>query len=394
MKRAVLVLICLAGCLTGDASNDGDDGEGGPDDLGNEPAATDLHNLNIGFNDGYIEQFGFYNDYFSATQQRGPRLCHAYVWWNVMSTAKDSGDPTDHMTRAFLDNWFRAAKGNCDEALISFKARNNAQPPTADEYGTAFDKFAANDWQTETGFAGALSFTPWNEPNNPAGDGNGLGVQIPARLAADYFMEAERSCRKHGCKVAAGDFASNGNMWDSFRWQCSNDNVADGQLCKTHSAAYDASTPGPSYLDNYKNEIANHATKYGLPAGYRPDYFAYHGWHDANMYLKDGDHCTAYANCALRRILRSLGGSWGGVEIWDTEDGAAQNDPTTDENQACTAAFMLRLQAISSRVRRLYVTRLHGGAGGLINVDAMGNHVPRPALGIFANRDRNATNCR
>ncbi|HEY0252205.1 MAG TPA: hypothetical protein VGC41_11805, partial [Kofleriaceae bacterium] len=235
-----------------------------------------------------------------------------------------------------------------------------------------------------------LAFTPWNEPNNGADDGNALGAPLDARLAADYFMEAERSCRTHHCKVAAGDFASNGTMWNAFRWQCSNDNVADSQLCKTHSAAYDGSVPGPSYLDNYKNEIANHATKYGLPQGYRPDYFAYHGWHDANEYLNDGQHCSAYSNCALRRILRSLAGSWGGVEIWDTEDGAGQTSSPDDADQACTAAFMLRLQAISSRVRRLYVTRLHGGGGGLIR----DGHIVRPALKIFADRDRTASNCR
>ena len=34
---------------------------------------------------------------------------------------------------------------------------------------------------------------------------------------------------------------------------------------------------GASYLDVYKNEIANRATEFGFAAGYRTDFFAYHG---------------------------------------------------------------------------------------------------------------------
>ena len=37
-------------------------------------------------------------------------------------------------------------------------------------------------------------------------------------------------------------------------------------------------------------------------------------------------HCASYDDCALRRVLRALGGSWGGVKIWNTEDGIGRED--------------------------------------------------------------------
>jgi hypothetical protein len=48
-------------------------------------------------------------------------------------------------------------------------------------------------------------------------------------------------------------------------------------------------------------------------AEFRPEYFAYHGWHDSNRYLDAGDHCSTYATCTLRRILYSLRGSWDAI---------------------------------------------------------------------------------
>lgn len=380
-----LALSLLVGCMIGgdEDLDGGEDGDGGPDDLPILASASDPTHLNVGFNDGYVEQFGYYDDYFKTADaiHFGPRLCHTYVQWNVANQAPGAGDVTDSSTRAYLDHWLSKAEGHCDEALISFKSHSHGQAPAASSFQTAFDKFVSTNWKAETGFSGAFSFTPWNEPNNGADDGNGLGTPIDARLAARYYLVAEAACRKHGCKVAAGDFASNGNMWDAFEWNCANDNVAEADLCKTKSSANPSKAPA-SYLDKYKNEIVNRAVDYGLPKGFKPGYFAYHGWHDANEFLHDGAHCTAYANCALRRILRSLAGAWEGVEIWDTEDGAGQSDAPDDHDQACTAAFMIRLQTITSRVRRMYVTRLHGGGGGLIHDD----HSPRLALNIFAKR--------
>jgi hypothetical protein len=385
-----LALLACSGCVIGDATDtaDDDDGDGSADDLPVVSEAINPDNLNIGFNDGFVEQFDYYPDYFGIHAQHGPRLCHAYIAWNVANLAPHTGDVTDTSTRAFLDNWLAHAQGHCDEALISFKAHVHGNPPSTSTYAAAFERFAATNWLAETGFTGTFSFTPWNEPNNPADDGNGLGVQIDARVAARYFLVAERSCRQHGCKVAAGDFASNGDMWNDFEWNCANDNVAANQLCKTKSTA-NPDKLASSYLDRYKNEIVNSAHDLGLPAGYRPAYFAYHGWHDANRYLDASDHCSTYGTCALRRLLRAFGGSWANVELWDTEDGAGQKSTLSDADQACGAAFIIRLQAITSRVRRLYVTRLHGGSLGLIHDD----HTVRPALRIFANRERTATGC-
>jgi hypothetical protein len=378
---AALVVFATS-CTIGDPTvDDGDDGPGGPDDIGVQPFAEDPANLNIGFNDGSADEFNYYDDFFQSGIHNGPRLCHTYVAWNIADQAPHNGTVTDPATRAYLDDWLAKAQGHCDEALISFKAPGHGNPPATSTYAAAFEKFAATSWATETGFTGSFAFTPWNEPNNAADAGTGLGVAIDARVAARYYLAAERSCRKHGCKVAAGDFASNGDMWDAFEWNCANDNVAPSELCKSRSSA-NSGTQAASYLDRYKNEIVNSASDFGLPGGFRPEYFAYHGWHDANRFLDAGDHCSTYATCALRRILRSLGGSWDGAQIWDTEDGAGQSESPDDHDQACTAAFMVRLQAITSRVRRLYVTRLHGGGGQLIR----DGHVARPALGIFANR--------
>jgi hypothetical protein len=385
-----LIVLALSGCLIGDATSDGgDDGNGGPDDIGISPDAIDPANLTIGFNDGYVDELNFYPDYF-AIDTTHEHLCHTYVNWNVMDQAPGAGDPTDSASRAYIDAWLTEAQHHCDEVLLSFKSHVHmtAAPAALTTYASAFDRFAANNWTTETGYTGSFAYTPWNEPNNAADAGDGLGIVIDPRLAARYYLVAEKSCRSHGCKVAAGDFASNGNMWDDFEWNCQNDAVATGDLCKQKSSANSGNKPA-SYLDKYKNEIVNEATSVGLPSGFRPAYFAYHGWHDANNYLNFSDHCTAYDNCALRKVLRSMSGSWAGAEIWDSEDGAGQQSAPNDGDQACTAAFMVRLQTISTRVRRMYVTRLHGGNGGLIHDD----HSVRPALDVFAHRDRTRAGC-
>ena len=382
MKYA-LALVLLSACLVGDEPYDeGTDGDGTMDE---QPFAIDPANLNIGFNDGTASQFDYYPDFFSQDIHHGPHLCRAYFQWDVADQAPHAGDPTDPASRAFVDAWLAAARGHCDEALVSFKAHYHRAAPSADRYAAAFDKFAATDWAAETGFTGAFAFTPWNEPNNGADDGDGLGLEIGARLAARYYLAAERSCRQHGCKVAAGDFASNGDMWNAFEWNCANDNVAPSELCRQHSAV---STGPASYLDLYKNEIVNSAHSYGLPQGFRPAYFAYHGWHDTNLYLTSASHCSAYGDCAVRRILRSLGGSWARVELWDTEDGIGQKAALADHDQACGAAFLIRLTTLSTRIRRVYVTRLHGG-----DLELLAGHAARPALNVLAKRERSAGTC-
>jgi hypothetical protein len=369
--------------MVGDDPEDAaDDGNGVEDD---QPYAIQPANLNIGFNDGGPSQFDYYPDFFSHDIHQGPRLCRAYFQWNVADQAPHAGDPNDAGSRAFVDAWLHAAQGQCDEALVSFKAHQHQAAPSSAQYVTAFEKFAATNWAAETGFTGAFAFTPWNEPNNKGDDGDGLGVEIEARLAARYFLAAERSCRAHGCKVAAGDFASNGDMWNAFEWNCANDNVAPSELCHQHS---DLSAGAASYLDTYKNEIVNSARDYDLPKGFRPAYFAYHGWHDTNSYLTSASHCTGYGNCAIRRILRSLGGSWASVELWDTEDGIGQKSALIDHDQACGAAFLIRLTTITSRIRRLYITRLHGG-----DLQLLDGHAARPALTVLAKRERTVSGC-
>ena len=372
---AIHVPGCLAGEVPTDDGTDGDDGV--------EPEiASNAHAIDIGFNDGHVEEFDYYADFFNASAiHPGPRLCHAYFGWNVGLQAPGAGSVTDQGARAYVDNWFAKAQGHCDDALISFQTYSHGNPPSTADYAHAFDEFARTNWAAEAGFTGRLSFTPWNEPNNGADSGNGLGAPIDARLAARYYLAAERSCRQHGCTVAAGDFASNGNMWNDFEWNCANDNVAPSQLCKQKSSANPGGKPS-SYLDRYKNEIVDRTSEFGLPASFRPQAFAYHGWHDSNEYLDAASHCATYGDCALRRVLRALGGSWGSVAIWNTEDGIGQTTEPSDDEQACGAAFMLRLMTVTNRVQRLYITRLHGGGGQLLV-----GHTPRPAMEVLAKRE-------
>ncbi|HEY1814403.1 MAG TPA: hypothetical protein VGG74_18755 [Kofleriaceae bacterium] len=389
MKLSLVGLaLCVSfglGCLVGDdatpADGDGDDGEGFQPDAANAKAIA------IGF-DGAADQFAYLADFYKIDKgQSTTRLCHGYFQWNVGSQPAHSGDVTDTSSRAYLDNWLTAAEGNCDEVLIAFKSMSNRAAPDEADYATAFDNFVATDWKTETGYTGGFAFSPWNEPNNPAQPGNGLGVTIEASLSARYYLRAEAACRKHGCKVAAGDFASNGDMWNDFEWNCSNDNVATNELCNSFSDENSAHAAA-SYLDKYKNEIAQHANDaaYKLGDEFRPEYFAFHGWHDTNEYLDAASHCSTYTDCAARRIEKSLGGSWGHVVLWDTEDGMGQKGALSDHDQACGAAFLVRLASVTSRVKRVYITRLHGGTTEIAG---------RPALEVLANREQTyATDCK
>ncbi len=222
-------------------------------------------------------------------------------------------------------------------------------------------------------------FSTWNEPNNPADAGNGLGVQIESGLAARYYMAATKLCRSHGCSVVAGDLATNGNMWEDLSWNCADDNVAANELCAEYSPE-NAAHASASYLDRYKNEIAQHRDDlpYRLGAAFHPKVFAYHGWHDTNEYLANAAPCDSYGDCAVRRLEKSLGGIWAATDIWDTEDGMGQNGALSDQEQACGAAFLLRLATATARVKRVYITRLSGGTTELVA------GTPRPALGVLA----------
>jgi len=109
---------------------------------------------------------------------------------------------------------------------------------------------------------------------------------------------------------------------------------------------------------------------------------------NAAFYINDGDHCSTYATCLTRRVLAGMGGSWSKVEIWDNEVGVGQfsTDSPTDAEQACGAAFLIRMTALSPRINRMYLTRLRRGPGTLFMPDGSA----RPAMGILARRDTQA----
>ena len=375
------LIACTASTDEGDVTTDADEAE----------LAGNAKKINIGFNAGFQEQLQYLPDFNTKTSiHLGPRLCHEYVDWRV---AEGAGSKNANLVAEFnkLGSWLGAAQGVCDEALISFKSTATAAAPSVSRFETDFKLFLDTDWKTITGFEGTMSFTAWNEPNNPEEPGNGLGVVIEPETAAGYWLAASRQCKLHGgCKVAAGDFASNGNWWNAYEQNCKDDTVAPKDLCNTLSDVADKGAKA-SYLDRYKNFIVNHVTDYGFGKSFKPEYFAFHGWHDANMYLKDHDHASDYDTSVVRRVLRSLQGGWGGAKIWDTEVGVDQSatDTIDDDEQACGAAFLLRLHAISPRIERMYYTRLHNGGdkgGALLD----GKNL-RPAGKVLAERKTSYT---
>ena len=97
-----------------------------------------------------------------------------------------------------------------------------------------------------------------------------------------------------------------------------------------------------------------------------------------------------HETCATRRVLRNLGGSWS-REIWDTEVGVGQFDPGPDPHeQACAAAFLLRLHTKpSARIKRVYITRLKGGPGTLFD-----GKTPRDAMNVLARRQTQLAGCK
>ncbi len=421
------LLLSAAGCAVDDGSI--------PDDTSPDLEALvgNAHDIVIGFNSGAdsggADNFRYYPFFFAATAH--PRICHTYVMWDValqsggnegrvanLPSGADKTAPSG--SRPAFEYWLSQAEtvGLCDEVTVSFKGAyvdsngprvgavcpdgtkikagsKGCEAPTEKQVREAFDAFLATDW----GFSGKFSFTPWNEPNNAGDAGDGLGTVIPASLAAHYWLAMENVCKTQSCEVAAGDFASNGTWWKDFEWNCANDNVANmteqrngGTYCVHPSDRNPGNKLEASYLDNYKDTIAQASGNGGYPhlgAQARPKVFAYHGWHDANEYVDHDQHCTDYGNCATREVLTSLGGSWGSVKIWDTEVGSSQGETLTDEEQACGAAFLLRLSAITPRIERIYYTRLHGGGGELVEGQIGSTTNPpkaRAALGVLVNR--------
>lgn len=314
------------------------------------------HSFDVGMNE-WIGEFGAYASFRAESGATGPRLCHAYTFWDVARRDPPSGDQTH--TRVGLKAWFGMAAPFCDEVLVTFQgpqiAGGHESPPSVGAFESAFVAFLhlTDPGQPLQAWRGRLSFTAWNEPNNPANSGNGLQESISPELAAQYYMAARSHCAPTaGCKVAAGDFATNGGTANDIAWNAS----------------------PPSYLDRYKQEIADHAGAFGLRSGFRPEYFAYHPWHDVNSYIESNATCDAQSDCVTRRLLKSLGGTWSGSEIWDTEIGVGlQTSPAPDAytTQPCGAAFLVQLTDLSPRITRLYYMRFADGNGPLYDGSTM-----------------------
>lgn len=312
-------------------------------------------------------------------------LCHAYVSWDIGLEPADAGADVPagalpvSASRAWLEDWLKAYASTCQQALITFKWVNGVSChyytgcaggtdvqalPEPEEVGASLKAFLHESWP---GWNGSFAFTPWNEPNNSGAVASGFtnGRIVPARSDADYYLAMRRYCTPAiGCQIAAGDFNSNGNHYVDFIQRCADDTTT---LCA------DA-----SYMDVLKYYLANDATSYGLPAGFRPEYFSYHAWSDANDYLHhvqnpgvtttcetltDPDCVTRLTYDAFSTALYPSNTSWLGVKFWDTEVGAGQNGNTydtspTNDQQAQTMAFIFNLTtSISNRFQRLYYTR-------------------------------------
>ena len=323
----------------------------------------------------------------SGAPSNEPRLCHVYTYWDIVHHDPAGGDQT-HPLQGLIQ-WMGQAEASCDEVLVTFQGpqqKGSEAPPSVAQFESSFVAFVhlADPGQALASWKGKLSYTPWNEPNNQANSGNGLQRPISPELAAAYYLALRSHCDPSaGCKVAAGDLATNGATANDIEWNCENDNVAGDTPghCAAPSSV-NASDRPPSYLDRYKNHIAGNATAFGLRSGFRPEYFAYHPWHDVNGYIESRSPCSSYADCTTRRLLTSLGGTWGGAEIWDTEVGVGlQTSPAPDRNttQPCGAAFLVQLTSLSPRIKRLYYMRFAGGNGPLVDGSGL-----RPAGQVLA----------
>jgi hypothetical protein len=354
--------------------------------------AGDARNINIGFGGAGTApaddpfQFGAIQRFFNAgAVQPGAHICHRYLSWDIGLLPPGDGNPTDSSSRANFETWLNDKSNPCTDALISFKATGDTAgiAPTdfhdvagcATCFGTAFhaflDEFASTWEQSAPGRV--FSFTAWNEPNNGASSGNGIGHALSAVTAGQYYLMAQHLCDADPskCKVAAGDLASNGAMIDDFQQNCASDVAAT--LCAQ-----------ASWLDTYKHFIVVHANDpaFELGSEFRPEYWAYHPWQEINNYVNLGDQCTNDARCATMALLHSLGGSWGAAHIWDTEIGSGQEQPLDDETQAKGAAYLMKLSSsLTDRIWRIYYQGIETGPWQL-----MCGSSERPSFHVLAER--------
>jgi hypothetical protein len=389
-------------------------------------SSGDMTRINVGFS-GNAVQFAYYDDFFGAssavTPNPGPRLCHWYLPWTIacadsgcgtekpkeVSTEGCSESPGGTPTLNDVACWMQKAEGVCDEALISFKGEWHKgerphDPPKLDDYENGIKAFLAEPWSTY--FSGSLAFTAWNEPDNGGAAGDGLGQAIEPERAAEYYLIAEGQCQTHGCKVAAGDLASNGDFPKDYDWNCDNGSgITSKHECKKRSPYNTSKTPSrASYLDRYKNYIREHWNKKWNTK--HPRYVAFHGWHDINVFLANGAMngtlCGDYADCVTRRLAEGMSGSfWQGVEMWDTEVGVGQGaikekngdtEPYSLDKQACGVAFLLHMTAIDERITRLYYMRLYESPSTfpqalLTTADVKDGNKNPLALDVLASRD-------
>ncbi|MHB8418474.1 MAG: glycoside hydrolase family protein [Myxococcales bacterium] len=375
-----------------------------------------------------------------AAGQASSALCHVYTYWDIAERSPPGATGSHNLKD--LEGWLtdvtsgKGAPSLCDEVLVTFQGSQSKEGETAPS-PAAFtramtklldltkpgQKLAAWSGNASSGWghrARALSFTAWNEPNNKDSDGNGLGRELTPEQAAEYYLIAANLCAGgsgYSCKVAAGDFASNGS-WGAYAkpgpWPCGGGATCDNagsieRNCEDDDSGLEstskcgAASPynpgnqwGPSYLDRYKNYIAQHWQSYrnlrdNTGQGYRPAYWSYHGWSDINNYVHQyhPGGCSSYQDCTTRRLIESLGGTWSGAEIWDTEVAIAQpgavETPSPDE-LACGAAFLTQLMDLDFRLTRIYYMWFGQGAGAVF--DSRGG--ARPAADILASHEMNA----
>ena len=343
-------------------------------------------NLTIGFN-GPDLQFPYMDQIYAATNSyyqsigqsypTGARYCHAYLSWDIAQQAVGFGPEGTEGSRAWFEDWLAHAQGHCDRALVTFKYINGITQtgttyPAVADYETAVAAFLNTSW-SYTGWTGAIDYTPWNEPQNGSGSGDGLTVSIPAETDADYYLALRKHCIPSSCTVAGGDFGSNGNMWQDFVQNCPDDSAA---LCS-----------GASYMDQYKHWIVTDAPNYGFTSAFRPEVFAYHGWDDVNNYINSGSHCTDPQRCTIRALNTALtDGSWSNSIIWDTEVAAGQYSGTnpTPVVQACAVAYLFDLTAsVSSRITRIYYTQPYTTGGNYFSI-FNSDGTPKPAFTVVA----------
>jgi hypothetical protein len=405
-------------------------GGSGEDDAESQSAAlTTAPRINIGFGGmGHTAQqfeFSGITKFFDASvlqeSAAHPRICHVYLPWNVgfaaVADPKSEPEKQVNATKADFEDYLRSENPNgpgdtkfknpCEDVLVSFKGTSvednkkiikGEEPSGPDDdptncphcFGSAVRAFLRSYWSVWATKGRTFSFTAWNEPNNPGLAGNGIGTKLSAERAAAYFLVLQNICNEpeYGCKVAAGDMESNGG-----------DDQANGiHDYETHCDADIGSTPCPkaSWLDSYKAAIAKNAKLHGLKEGFRPAYWAFHGWQEMNQVVYYGlsDPCKSdpETKCAMTMMQASLKGTWSHGELWDTETGVAQKEPHAktktsaavptigDELQAKGAAYLLDVS------QRGGVTRIYyqGVEPGPWKITCGGK--PRPSFCVLANR--------